>query len=396
MSSTWLSKAIPIAILFSFRMLGLSMLVPIFSLYGSQLKGATPGLIGIALGAYGLTQALLQIPFGILSDRYGRKPLITLGLILFMIGSLMGALSQSIFGVILARILQGSGAIGSVLIALLADVTRPQDRTKAMAVIGVSIGLSFSLAFVLGPILANHGGLSAIFLATAGFAALGLVFLYTLVPKTTTLGHSTINIRQLKQVFIDPILLSLDASIFFQHFILIATFFALPMILQEQIQLGGLHQTWQFYLPVLLLSFFAMGPLLIWAEKAKRSKQLFLGSIIAIALVELGLAFGLNQLPLLFGFILIFFTAFNCLEANLPSLISKQAPEAHRGAAMGVYSSAQFLGIFVGGTESGFVFKAFGTSGVFLVNGLIALLWFGLMLGRQLQYQADKPASKTN
>ena len=211
----WLISTFPIAALFAFRMLGLFMLIPIFTLYASDLTDATPRLLGVALGAYGLTQGLLQIPFGILSDRYGRKPLITLGLILFTLGSLLGAVTHTIFGMILARILQGAGAIGSVLIALLADITSAHDRTKAMAIIGVSIALSFSLAFIVGPILAKYTGLTGIFYVTATLALLGLVILYTLIPTPPTEGHSTINVQQLKQVFYNPNLLKLDASIFF-------------------------------------------------------------------------------------------------------------------------------------------------------------------------------------
>ncbi len=374
----------PIAALFAFRMLGLSMLIPIFTLYASDLAGATPRLLGVALGAYGLTQGLLQIPFGILSDRYGRKPLITLGLILFALGSLLGAVTHTISGMILARILQGSGAIGSVLIALLADITSTHDRTKAMAIIGISIALSFSVAFIVGPIIAKHTGLTGIFYVTAALALLGLVMLYTLIPTPTSETHSTINMQQLKQVFCNRNLLKLDASIFFQHLILIATFFALPMILQHHLQQGHLSQTWQFYVPILILSFLAMAPLLLLAEKLGRVRALFLGSIVTIMCIQFGLAWQLDSYTELYGLVFVFFVAFNCLEANLPSLISKHTPSNIRGGAMGVYSSSQFLGIFVGGTLSGLVYSTAGAKGIFIMNGCVALVWFTLVYNLRL------------
>lgn len=384
MIPSWLMSTFPIAALFAFRMLGLSMLIPIFTLYASDLAGATPRLLGVALGAYGLTQGLLQIPFGILSDRYGRKPLITLGLILFALGSLLGAVTHTISGMILARILQGSGAIGSVLIALLADITSTHDRTKAMAIIGISIALSFSVAFIVGPIIAKHTGLTGIFYVTAALALLGLVMLYTLIPTPTSETHSTINMQQLKQVFCNRNLLKLDASIFFQHLILIATFFALPMILQHHLQQGHLSQTWQFYVPILILSFLAMAPLLLLAEKLGRVRALFLGSIVTIMCIQFGLAWQLDSYTELYGLVFVFFVAFNCLEANLPSLISKHTPSNIRGGAMGVYSSSQFLGIFVGGTLSGLVYSTAGAKGIFIMNGCVALVWFTLVYNLRL------------
>lgn len=379
MMPSWLVTTLPIAMLFAFRMLGLFMLVPIFTVYANHLNGATPQLLGLALGGYGLTQGILQIPFGLLSDRFGRKPLITIGLILFAIGSLLGAFTQHIYGMILARILQGSGAVGSVLIALLADTTPAHDRTKAMAVIGGVIALSFSLAFILSPILAKWMGLSGIFYLTAALATLGLLMLYAFIPHSTHDQHSTINGTQLKQIFYNSTLLRLDAGIFFQHAILVSTFFVLPMLIQHHIQWGHLTQAWHLYLPILFGSFLIMAPLLVIAEKTEKVKFLLLGSIILIGLCQWGLSkFGghFYSLALL---LMLYFVAFNCLEANLPSLISKCAPEKLKGGAMGVYSSSQFLGIFVGGCSAGFIYHRWGAQGVFIINGIAAVFWGVLM-----------------
>lgn len=375
MDSPWFGNTLRIAAIYACRMLGLFMLIPVFTLYANHLRGATPFLVGIALGAYGLTQGLLQIPFGILSDRHGRKPLILLGLILFAIGSLVGAYADSITGMILARILQGAGAIGSVLMAFLADLTAEQHRTKAMAVIGSIIGVSFSLAFVLSPFITAVSGLAGIFYLTTGLAVLGMLMLYR-IPTPNHVGNDTINKQQLKQVFRNPDLLRLDAGIFFQHLILISTFYALPLMLQTQIHHGGLSQTWQFYVPLLLLSFLCMVPIMILAEKRQKTKLLFIVAIASMFGTQMGLALWPQaSITLLWGLMFVYFVGFNLLEANLPSLISKQVNPKAKGCAMGVYSSSQFLGIFVGGTLAGIVYQHAGAQGIFIFNASIALAW---------------------
>lgn len=369
------------------------MLIPIFTLYARELQGATPWLLGFALGAYGLTQGLFQIPFGMLSDRFGRKPLITLGLVLFAIGSLVGALSHSITGMIIARILQGSGAIGSVLIALLADLTSERDRTKAMAVIGVTIGLSFSLAMVLSPAITEIAGLSGVFYFSVVLAITGLIMLHTVIPNAPSSPlqrNDTVNIRQLKQVFMDPNLQRLNAGIFFLHFMLVSTFYALPLILQTYIQQHTLSQSWHFYLPLMIGSFLVMIPLLLITEKKGRIKTLFIGAVSLILCAEIGLAWLPPTFISLCGLMFIYFLAFNLLEASLPSLISKQANPQTKGCAMGIYSSCQFLGIFIGGSLAGIVFQQAGFRGIFLMNGGIAVLWLIITLFMNVGPSQDK------
>lgn len=360
-------------------MLGLFMLIPVFTVYAVNLDSATPTLIGFALGSYGLSQGLLQIPFGMLSDRYSRKSILTLGLMLFIVGSLWGALTHTIYGMILARTLQGTGAIGSVLIALLADLTPDEQRTKAMAIIGVTIGLSFSLAMVLSPIITHYFGLSGIFYVTAGLALIGLLLLHLVIPtpiKEPFHLDSEANPALFKNVLGNKHLQRLNVSIFSQHLILTSTFFAIPILLQQQLKLGYLSAQWHFYLPVLFCSFIAMVPLIILAEKKRLVKPIFLIAIAITSISQLYLSQTYNHWHSICISMVTYFIAFNFLEATVSSLVSKQAPAVSKGTAMGVYSSSQFLGIFAGGVLAGVIYQLAGITGIFLVNALIGLLWF--------------------
>lgn len=278
MKHSWFKTVFPIAAIFSFRMLGLFLLIPVFSIYAENLQGASPALVGLALGIYGLAQGLLQMPFGMLSDRIGRKPMITVGLILFAFGSLLGAITDSIYGMILARTLQGTGAIGSVLIALLSDLTPDEQRTKAMAVIGMTIGTSFSLAMVISPAITHHFGLSGIFCLTTLLAIIGIGLLHLVIPKPVNERFhidSETNPALLKQVISNLQLQRLNMGIFCQHFILTATFFAIPYILRKQVEQGHLSQQWHFYLPLMLISFILMIPFIVIAEKKKTHEKCF-------------------------------------------------------------------------------------------------------------------------
>lgn len=370
---------IAISLIMSSRMLGLFMILPIFALAASQMPGASPSLIGLALGIYGLTQAALQLPFGWLSDRFGRKPIITLGLVLFAIGSVIAALSTSIYGIILGRALQGGGAIGSTLLALLADVTRDEERAKAMAVIGMTIGLSFSVALIIGPLVNSYFHLSGIFWLTAIFAVLSFILLYTAVPPAPKVLIDPMIEAQASQISTllkDPALARLNLGIFSMHAILTASFIAIPSVLLDSVKLSAHQQTF-LYLAVLILSFVAMLPFLIFAEKQRRLKQVFLGAIFLIILTELVLLIFHQHLFLVALALFVFFGAFSLLEASLPSLVSKIAPLQHKGSAMGIYSTAQFFGIFIGGSLGGVVLNHFGTHGIFLFCALIGLVWLG-------------------
>ena len=389
----------PIAAIMSFRMLGLFMLIPVFTVYAPDLKGATPTLIGIALGSYGLSQGLLQIPFGLLSDRYGRKSIITIGLLIFAFGSLLGAFAHSITGMIVARILQGMGAIGSVLIALLADLTPNNQRTFAMAIIGSSIGVSFGIAFIISPFIASHYGLSGIFYLTTFFALNALLLLHLVIPtpniEATLLLPAQNNYRErLKNVLINPHLQRLNIGIFCQHLILTATFFVVPLRLQDVILHHQLNTSWHFYALMLSIAFAAMIPIIIFAEKKQYTKQVFVISVFITGLCQLGLLCFPNDWPMFAGTLLIYFIVFNVPEAMLPSIISRQAPAANKGAAMGVYSSSQFLGIFAGGTLAGIVYQISGSSGIYVVNALVAFIWIFIARPMKLPYQTHQPMAQ--
>lgn len=372
--------------IYGLRMLGLFMILPVFALYAEGLEGVTPTLVGLALGIYGLTMAIFQIPFGMLSDRFGRKPIITFGLILFAIGSVVAATSDSIMGVIIGRAIQGAGAIAAAMMALLADLTREEHRTKAMAIMGVSIGMSFTLALMLGPFLNNFIGVSGIFWLTAGLAVAGVAILYLIVPDPeVSISHRDVETvpAQLKQVLFDRQLLRLDFGIMIQHGIMMAMFSALPFVLRDYLHLPSEEHAW-FYLPILVLSVFGMVPLIILAEKKQKMKQVFISCVVLMVISELMLGMFHVSMVAVFSGLLFFFIAFNALEASLPSLISRMAPIDGKGTAMGVYSTSQFFGAFLGGACGGALNEAFGLEGVFFACAFSALLWVIVALGMKV------------
>jgi MFS family permease len=369
-----------LAMIYALRMFGLFMVLPVLAIYGQDYQGATATLVGIAIGAYGLTQALLQLPFGVWSDRIGRKPVILVGLVLFTLGSALAAVADDIWLLILGRALQGAGAVASTLMALMTDLTREENRTKAMASIGASIGLSFTLAMVAGPILASWLGLSGLFYLTAVLSVGAMVLLYTLVPTPTQQVRSRdarAFAHQLKDVLKDKQLLRLSYGIFALHAVLVGTFVAVPVAL---LQAGMLQQDhWQVYLPVMLIAFVCMVPFIIVAEKRKKMKEVLM---LAVALLTLGTAFmalSLSSLQGLIAALWLFFLAFNILEASLPSLISKFAPAGYKGSAMGLYSTSQFLGAFVGGVLGGYLSEHVSLAGVFWGLMPLLLVWFVLV-----------------
>ncbi len=378
-----LKNVLPLAGIYALRMLGLFMILPVFALYAEHLRGSTPLLTGLALGAYGLTMALLQIPFGMMSDRFGRKPVIAAGLVVFAFGGVIAALSDSIAGVIIGRLLQGSGAIAAAVMALIADLTDESERTKAMAVFGIGIGASFTLSLILGPIFNAHIGVKGLFWLAAAFGIVGIAMLYLFVPDPRRSGiHRDVEAEplQLKKIAADRQLLRLDAGIFFLHTMMTATFISLPFALRNDVGLPTSEHVW-FYLPVLLASVVGMVPLIIVAEKRKKMRQVFGGCIIAIILAELVLAFSHHSMAGLVAGALMYFVAFNVLEAVLPSLVSRMAPAAAKGTAMGLYSTSQFFGAFCGGLIGGILYGRFGAEGVFLSGAVVAVLWIGLYRG---------------
>jgi MFS family permease len=377
MSSGETRAASGLALVFAFRMLGMFMVLPVLATYGMDLAGATPALIGLAIGAYGLTQAFLQIPFGVVSDRIGRRPVIYAGLIIFALGSVLAAQADSIWGVIAGRVLQGAGAISAAVMALLSDLTREQNRTKAMAMIGMSIGVSFAVAMVVGPLLTSAFGLHGLFLATGALALVGIALVAFVVPKAsahTLHRESGVARGQMLATLKHPDLLRLDLGIFVLHSILMASFVALPLALVERAGLPK-EEHWWVYLTALVISFFAMIPFIIYGEKKRKMKRVLLGAVATLMLVELFFwAFGSSLKALVIGTV-IFFTAFNLLEASLPSLISKVSPAGGKGTAMGVYSTSQFLGSAMGGILGGWLFQHGGLGVVFIGCAALCALW---------------------
>lgn len=366
--------------LYASRMLGLFMVLPVLALYADSLAGASPLLVGVALGIYGLTQATLQIPFGLLSDRIGRKRVIAMGLVIFALGSVVAALSDTIMGVIAGRALQGGGAVAAAIMALLADQTREEVRTAAMATIGLSIGLSFAIAMVLGPWLAAWAGLSGVFWFTALLTLVGLLVLWRWVPAAPRRRrHRDVGMdrQQLKSVITRPDLWRLDVSIFSLHLVLMAIFVAVPFRLLNAgvaIEYHGLA-----YLGIMALSFVAMVPLIMIAEKQQRMRLMCLMAIGAIVISLAGLGLPLSSGYWLFVWLFVFFTGFNLLEATLPSMLSKLAPAGAKGTAMGVYSTSQFLGAFLGGTLGGLLAHYGGLNAVFIGCATLALCWWVAM-----------------
>ncbi|SEH08588.1 Inner membrane transport protein YajR [Candidatus Venteria ishoeyi] len=359
------------------RMLGLFMILPVFSLYAQQLPDVTPTLIGLAIGIYGLTQGLLQIPFGLLSDRIGRKPVIIGGLLIFALGSVVAAQAQDIWMIIVGRGLQGAGAIAAALMALTADLTREEHRMKAMATIGMSIGMAFLLAMIAGPIINQWIGVPGIFwlIAAGAIGGIGIVIWVVPTPLHTRVHRDAETVpAQLGQVLKDAQLLRLDVGILTLHAQLTALFVVFPLALHNNVGLA-VAEHWKVYLPVMLLSIISLIPLVIYAEKYRHIKLVFSAMIALLTVTSLAFSGFHNDLWVMGLLLWLFFTAFNVLESILPSLVSKIAPPDNKGTAMGMYSTSQFLGAFIGGLCGGWLYHHSGFAAVFWFCAGINLIW---------------------
>lgn len=368
--------SVSLAGIFGLRMFGMFVILPVFAIYAERIKGGgNLTLVGIAIGAYGLTQAILQIPFGWLSDRHGRKPVIYCGLAIFALGSFIAALADNIYLVILGRIVQGAGAISAVVIAMTADLTREAHRTKAMALIGSTIGLTFALSLVASPWLNRVIGVPGIFALTGVLALGAMLVVYALVPEVprTHAPERRDDAVRIGRVLRDPQLARLNFGIFALHAVLMALFIVVPLALRD----AGFNvdHHWQIYLPVMMGSFVLMLPPIFAAERYGHTKIVFAGAIAVLLIGQLMMPWLLGGVGPITVFLLIFFTAFNVLEAKLPSLVSKLAPPDARGAALGVYSSIQFLGAFLGAACGGFLYQQFGARGVFVFDVLLLAAW---------------------
>ena len=362
-----------LASIFALRMLGLFLILPVFAIHAQTIPGGDDlTLVGIALGAYGLTQAMFQIPFGMAADTFGRKRVIVIGLLLFAFGSVVAALSTDIWWAIIGRVLQGAGAISAAVTALAADLTREQHRTKVMAMIGSSIGLVFALSLVAAPALYAAIGMSGIFWLTAILAVAAIGLVTHVVPPAPPLPPGPK--PPFRDVLLDTQLLRLNFGIFTLHMVQMAMFVVVPGLLIRHGDLP-LASHWKIYLPAVLASFVLMVPAIILAEKRNKVQPVFVFAIALLLATLLAMGFGGTSFAVMAGGLLSFFVAFNILEAMLPSLISRIAPPRAKGAALGVYNSTQALGLFLGGALGGWLVKNFDAGAVFFSGAAMAALW---------------------
>lgn len=378
-----------LASIFALRMLGLFLILPVFSVYAKTLPGGDNlALVGLALGAYGLTQAFFQIPYGIASDLWGRKLVIVIGLVIFAVGSFVAAWAPDMHWIIVGRVLQGAGAISAAVTALAADLTREEHRTKVMAMIGSSIGLVFALSLVGSPLLYGWIGMAGLFSLTGILALLAIVLLLKVVPAApAVLGHKKLPVRQ---VLFDADLLRLNLGIGLLHMVQMAMFVVLPHALVNH---GGLAATahWKVYLPAVLVSFAVMVPAIIAAERKDKMRPIFCGAVALLVVVQLGLFFFGQSLWTLALWLLLFFVAFNVLEATLPSLVSRTAPPAAKGAALGIYNTTQAIGLFIGGAAGGYIAQHFGDNAVFAAGAGLMVLW--LVVANSMNFPQRRTAA---
>ncbi len=381
MTPAELRATMSLASIYGLRMLGMFLILPIFAIYAATLPDQPSGfMVGLALGAYGLTQALLQLPFGMASDKYGRKPVIYIGLGIFALGSMVAALAmtiEAIEGVIIGRAIQGAGAVSAVVTALVADLTRDEHRTKAMATIGGTIGIAFAFSLVAGPVLNDWMGVPGIFFLT-GILTLGAIAVVRFVVPDPVHSHyhsdASAAPAKLKDVLKNTQVLRLNYGIFALHAAQMAMFVVVPFAINASSQME-VSQHWKIYLPVVLASFVLMVPAIIYGEKQSKMKQVFVAAIGVMLLAQIMFAVSIHYFWGIVASLTIYFIAFNLLEASLPSLISKIAPAAAKGTAMGVYNTSQSLGIFVGGALGGYLSHAHGFASVFIFCGVMMLLW---------------------
>jgi MFS family permease len=381
MTALEIRASVSLASIFALRLLGLFLILPVFAVYAQSIPGGTdPTLVGLALGIYGLTQGLLQIPYGAASDRWGRKPVIATGLVVFAAGSFIAALATDIVWTIIGRAIQGAGAISAAVTALIADSTRDAHRTKAMALVGVSVALTFASSLVLAPMLYPLIGVRGLFAMTGVLVVAAIGVLLWVVPATLRApAQLKSEDKFTRAALLDRQLLRLNAGIFVLHMVLMAMFVVLPVLLVQ----GGLPlpEHWKIYFPVVMLSFALMAKPLIVAERRGLMRPLFIGSIVLVLAAQLGFLLRVDSVLWMALWLLIFFTGFNILEASLPSLVSRIAPASAKGLALGIYNTAQALGLFVGGALGGAIVARWGSEAVFVFAAIVTAAWWLIALG---------------
>ena len=377
MNSTERLFALKVSLIMSVRMLGLFMLFPVMSVYAGDYDSSTPFLIGMAIGIYGLTQALLQIPFGYLSDRFGRKPILIIGLLIFLIGSVVAANASNIIFVVIGRALQGGGAISAVLMAFLADSISEDNRAKANAFVGFQIGAAFMLSLIIGPIITSRIGLSGLFWVIGLLSIIAMLIVLSL-EHSKPINYYRLSFGAFRET-LSRELIALDFSVFSLHLILASGFIVVPLLIMEN-QIVSMIDNWQLYLPAVLLSFIGMIPLIIISEKFKKTKYILLLSIFLLIISQIIFYISNLNFSVFLITLTIFFVAFNTVEAILPSLLSKTASASKRGLAMGIFSTSQFLGTFIGGAIGGLIYDIYDLNSVFLFTIFVAIIWWFMVL----------------
>ena len=377
MNSTERLFALKVSLIMSVRMLGLFMLFPVMSVYANDYNSSTPFLIGMAIGVYGLTQALLQIPFGYLSDRFGRKPILIIGLLIFLLGSIVAANASNIIFVVIGRALQGGGAISAVLMAFLADSISEDNRAKANAFVGFQIGVAFMLSLIIGPIITSRIGLSGLFWVIGLLSIIAMLIVMSL-KHSKSVNYYRLSLGAFKENLTRELFV-LDFSVFSLHLILASGFIVMPLIIMDN-QIVSMIDNWQLYLPAVLLSFIGMIPLIIISEKFKKTKYILLLSIFLLIVSQIIFFTANLNFSVFLITLTIFFVAFNTVEAILPSLLSRTASASKRGLAMGIFSTSQFLGTFVGGAIGGLIYDIYDLNSVFLFTIFIAIIWWFMVL----------------
>ena len=377
MNSTERLFALKVSLIMSVRMLGLFMLFPVMSVYAADYDGSTPFLIGMAIGIYGLTQALLQIPFGYLSDRFGRKPILIIGLLIFLLGSIVAANASNIIFVVIGRALQGGGAISAVLMAFLADSISEDNRAKANAFVGFQIGVAFMLSLIIGPIITSRIGLSGLFWVIGLLSIIAMLIVLSL-QHSKPVNYYRLSFGAFKETLTRE-LVALDFSVFSLHLILASGFIVMPLLIMDN-QIVSMIDNWQLYLPAVLLSFIGMIPLIIISEKFKKTKYILLLSIFLLIVSQIIFFTSNLNFSVFLITLTIFFVAFNTVEAILPSLLSRTASTSKRGLAMGIFSTSQFLGTFIGGAIGGLIYDIYDLNSVFLFTIFVAIIWWFMVL----------------
>ena len=375
-----IKQIMPLSFIVALRFFGLFIVLPVLSVYALQMPGATPLLAGVAVGGYALTQASLQVPFGMMSDKFGRKPVLFFGLIIFIIGSIIAALSDNIYMLILGRFLQGAGAIGSVVSAMIADLVKEEQRAHAMAIMGGTIALSFAAAMIIAPIMGGNWGYHTLFWLTAILSVIAIFILFTSVEKPPKIVHTySQEESKFTEVFKDTALVRMYITFLFHSSIMTMAFFIIPLTMTQSFEDGGFEwahdELWKVYFPAMIFGFFAMAPAAIFGEKYGKGKEVFMISVVVIFLGFL--AMGLANTAFIFSLgVVLFFIGFNMFEPLLQSFVAKFAKVHQKGAALGVANTFAYTGIFLGGILAGYLMEHYDRATLSMVVGAISVAWF--------------------